>query len=155
MSRTPPHWLALVIASMACWLERHAGAQIDENRAPRSRLAGRRILFTDAERRTGGYCRLREIGWTANPGRASKKGIGSSTATRSMRRHSVLSLPTAKGPSEFFSLIGSPTVGKWWASNIRTLGAKNEEQLKTPLDTTNNGSGADAASGDSAPALAT
>src|SRR5712672_113357 len=29
MSWTPPHWLALVIASMACWLERQAGAQID------------------------------------------------------------------------------------------------------------------------------
>jgi putative transposase len=41
---------------MASWLERRAAAQIDylkaENRALRSRLGGRRILFTDAERRT-------------------------------------------------------------------------------------------------------
>ncbi len=61
----------------------------------------------------------------------------------------------AKGPTEFFSLIGSPTVGKWWTFKVRTLGAKNEEQLKPPLDTTNSGSGADAASGNSAPTLAT
>src|SRR5216684_215665 len=61
----------------------------------------------------------------------------------------------AKGPAEFFSLIGSPTVGKWWTFKVRTLGAKNEEQLKPPLDTTNSGSGADAASGNSAPTLAT
>jgi hypothetical protein len=48
--------LALLVASMASWLERRAAAQIDylkaENRALRSRLGGRRILFTDAERRT-------------------------------------------------------------------------------------------------------
>jgi hypothetical protein len=52
-------------------------------------------------------------------------------------------------------LIGSPTVGKWWTFKVRALGAKNEEQLKPPLDTTNSGSGADAASGNSAPTLAT
>jgi hypothetical protein len=41
---------------MASWLERRAAAQIDylkaENRALRSRLGRRRLLFTDAERRT-------------------------------------------------------------------------------------------------------
>src|SRR6266404_7051221 len=68
MSWKPPHWLALVIASMACWLERQAGAQIEylkaENRALRSRLAGRRVLFTDAGRRTLGAL-ANEIGTTA------------------------------------------------------------------------------------------
>jgi len=51
MSREPSHWLTLVIASMACWFERQASAQIDylraEDRALRSKLAGRRILFTE------------------------------------------------------------------------------------------------------------
>jgi hypothetical protein len=50
----PRNLLALVTASMACWLERHAASQIDylkaENRALRSRLGRGRILFTDAER---------------------------------------------------------------------------------------------------------
>jgi len=68
MAWKPPHWLALVIASMACWLERQAGAQIEylkaENRALRSRLAGRRVLFTDAGRRTLGAL-ANEIGTTA------------------------------------------------------------------------------------------
>ncbi len=53
---------------MACWLERQAGAQIEylkaENRALRSRLAGRRVLFTDAGRRTLGAL-ANEIGTTA------------------------------------------------------------------------------------------
>jgi hypothetical protein len=52
----PPHLVALLVACMASWLERRAAAQIDylkaENRALRSRLGKRRILFTDAERRT-------------------------------------------------------------------------------------------------------
>jgi putative transposase len=56
MSWKPSHFLSLLIASMASWLERRAAAQIEylkaENRALRSRLGGRRILFTDAERRT-------------------------------------------------------------------------------------------------------
>jgi hypothetical protein len=68
MSWKPPHWLALVIASMACWLARQASAQIEylmaENRSLRSRLAGRRILFTDAKRRTLGAL-ANEIGTTA------------------------------------------------------------------------------------------
>ena len=52
----PRNFLALLIASMACWLERHAAAEIKylkaENRALRARLGRRRILFTDAERQT-------------------------------------------------------------------------------------------------------
>ena len=52
----PGTLLALLSASMACWLERHAAAQIEylkaENRALRNRLGRRRILFTDGERRT-------------------------------------------------------------------------------------------------------
>jgi hypothetical protein len=56
MSWKPPHLVALLVASMASWLGRRAAAQIDylkaENRALRSRLGRRRILFTDAERRT-------------------------------------------------------------------------------------------------------
>jgi putative transposase len=50
---------------MACWLERHSASQIQylkaENRALRSRLGPRRILFTDAERRTLGAL-AREVG---------------------------------------------------------------------------------------------
>jgi len=58
MTWTPRSLLALTIAAMASWLERQAAVQIQylkaENRALRSRLRGRRILFTDAERRTLG-----------------------------------------------------------------------------------------------------
>jgi hypothetical protein len=54
----PINFLALFVASMANWLRRHAATQMDylkaENRALRTRLAGRRIVFTDAERRTLG-----------------------------------------------------------------------------------------------------
>ena len=50
---------------MASWLERSSIAQIEylkaENRALRSRLGRRRILFTDAERRTLGAL-VKEIG---------------------------------------------------------------------------------------------
>ena len=48
--------IALLSGSIAAWLERQAAARIEylkaENRALRSRLSGRRIIFTDAERRT-------------------------------------------------------------------------------------------------------
>src|SRR5450631_3266701 len=58
MSWKRPSLLALFIASMACWLERQAASQIEylkaENRALRSRLGRRRILFSNAERRTLG-----------------------------------------------------------------------------------------------------
>jgi polynucleotide 5'-kinase involved in rRNA processing len=54
MSLKPTSLLALLIASMASWLERQAASQIDylkaDNRALRSRLDRRRILFSDAER---------------------------------------------------------------------------------------------------------
>ena len=50
------NFIALLSGSIAAWLERQAAARIGylkaENRALRSRLAGRRIIFTDAERRT-------------------------------------------------------------------------------------------------------
>ena len=50
------NFIALLSESIAAWLERQAAARIEylkaENRALRSRLAGRRIIFTDAERRT-------------------------------------------------------------------------------------------------------
>ena len=50
------NFIALLSGSIAAWLERQAAARIEylkaENRALRSRLAGRRIIFTDAERRT-------------------------------------------------------------------------------------------------------
>ena len=56
MSWSPRSVLALVAASMASWLERQSAAQIEylkaENRALRARLGKRRLLFTDAERRT-------------------------------------------------------------------------------------------------------
>jgi len=56
MSWKPPHLVALLVACMASWLERRAAAQIGylraENRALRSRLGRRRILFTATERRT-------------------------------------------------------------------------------------------------------
>lgn len=46
----------LLVASMGCWLERQAAAQIEylkaENRLLRSRLGRRRLVFTDPERRT-------------------------------------------------------------------------------------------------------
>jgi hypothetical protein len=52
----PQNFLALLVASMGCWLERQAAAQIEylkaENRLLRSRLGRRRIVFTDAERST-------------------------------------------------------------------------------------------------------
>lgn len=54
----PKQFLTLLVASMACWLERQSVAQIEylkaENRVLRSRLGPRRIIFTDAERRTLG-----------------------------------------------------------------------------------------------------
>jgi hypothetical protein len=54
----PTNILSLLVASMANWLGRHAATQMDhlkaENRALRIRLAGRRIVFSDAERRTLG-----------------------------------------------------------------------------------------------------
>ena len=56
MSLRPGTFIELLSASMACWFERQAAAQIEylkaENRALRARLGRRRILFTDAERRT-------------------------------------------------------------------------------------------------------
>ena len=56
MSWSPRSVLALVTASMASSLERQSAAQIEylkaENRALRARLGKRRLLFTDAERRT-------------------------------------------------------------------------------------------------------
>ena len=56
MSLRPGNLIALLSASMACWLERHAATQIEylkaENRALRVRLGRRRIRFTEAERQT-------------------------------------------------------------------------------------------------------
>jgi len=52
----PRTFLALLVASMGCWLERQTAAQIEcmksENRLLRARLGRRRLLFTDQERRT-------------------------------------------------------------------------------------------------------
>jgi transposase InsO family protein len=52
----PQTFLALLVASMGCWLERQAAAQIEylkgENRLLRARLGRRRLVFTDPERRT-------------------------------------------------------------------------------------------------------
>jgi len=52
------NFIALLSGSIAVWLERHAAARIEylkaENRALRIRLSGRRIVFSDAERRTLG-----------------------------------------------------------------------------------------------------
>jgi putative transposase len=65
MSVRPWSFLALVSAGIACWLERQGTARIEylkaENRALRARLGGRRILFTDAERRTLGSL-AKEVG---------------------------------------------------------------------------------------------
>src|ERR1022692_1412531 len=56
MSWKPRTFLALLVASMGCWLERQAAAQIEylkaENRLLRARLGRRRLVFTDSERRT-------------------------------------------------------------------------------------------------------
>jgi putative transposase len=56
MFSRPGSFLALLSASIACWLERQSAARIEylkaENRALRARLGRRRIVFTDAERRT-------------------------------------------------------------------------------------------------------
>ncbi len=56
MSWSPGNFVALLVASMGCWLERQAEARIEylkaENRLLRLRLGRRRILFSDAERRT-------------------------------------------------------------------------------------------------------
>jgi putative transposase len=55
----------LLSAGIACWLERQAAARIEylkaENRALRARLGNRRIVFTDAERRTLGSL-AKEVG---------------------------------------------------------------------------------------------
>ena len=52
------NFVALLSGSIVAWLERQAAVRIKylkaENRALRSRLGGRRIIFTDAERRTLG-----------------------------------------------------------------------------------------------------
>src|ERR1700722_12193137 len=52
----PGSFIALVSAGIACGLERQAAARIEylkaENRALRVRLGRRRMIFTDAERRT-------------------------------------------------------------------------------------------------------
>ena len=52
------NFIALLSGSIAAWLERHAAARIEyleaENRALRIRLSGRRVVFSDAERRTLG-----------------------------------------------------------------------------------------------------
>jgi hypothetical protein len=65
MSWRPPNVLVLLIASVACWLERQAASQIEylkaENRALRSKFGRRRILFSDAERRTLGKL-AKEVG---------------------------------------------------------------------------------------------
>jgi hypothetical protein len=56
MSQRRGSILALISANIACWLKRRAAAQIEylkaENRVQRTRLGRRRIVFTDAERRT-------------------------------------------------------------------------------------------------------
>jgi putative transposase len=56
MSLRPGTLIALLSASMACWLKRSSAAQIEylkaENRALRTRLGRRRMLFTNAERQT-------------------------------------------------------------------------------------------------------
>ena len=48
--------MALLVASMGCWIEREAETRIEylkaENRLLRSRLGRRRVLFSHAERRT-------------------------------------------------------------------------------------------------------
>ena len=49
-------FLALLVASMGCWLERQAAVQIEylkaENRLLRTRLGRQRLVFTDPERQT-------------------------------------------------------------------------------------------------------
>jgi len=58
MSLRIENFVAPLSASISAWLERHAAARIAhleaENRALRTRLGGRRIIFTDAERQTLG-----------------------------------------------------------------------------------------------------
>ena len=58
MSLRVENFVVLLSGSIAAWLERRAAARIAylkaENRALRSRLGGRRIVFTDAERRALG-----------------------------------------------------------------------------------------------------
>lgn len=52
------NFIVLLSGSIDAWLERQAAARIEylkvEHRALRSQLGGRRIIFTDAERRTLG-----------------------------------------------------------------------------------------------------
>ena len=58
MSLRVEYFVVLLSGSIAAWLARHAAALIAylkaENRALRTRLGGRRIVFTDVERRTLG-----------------------------------------------------------------------------------------------------
>jgi len=48
--------VALLVASMGCWIEQQVEARIEylkaENRLLRPRLGRRRVLFSDVERRT-------------------------------------------------------------------------------------------------------
>ena len=59
----PQSLLALLAASMGCWLERQAAALIEylkaEHRLIRARLGRRRILFADPERRSPGRPRTK------------------------------------------------------------------------------------------------
>ena len=52
------NFIALLSGSIAAWMERQAAARIEylkaENRPLRTRLGGRRIVYTNAERRTLG-----------------------------------------------------------------------------------------------------
>ena len=56
MTWKPRTFLALFVASMGCWLERQAAAQIEylkaENRLLRARVGRGRLVFTDPERRS-------------------------------------------------------------------------------------------------------
>ncbi len=63
MSLRIDNLVALLSGGIAAWLERTAEARIEylkaENRALRARLGGRRIVFTNAERRTLGALAVR------------------------------------------------------------------------------------------------
>ena len=92
-------FIALLSGSIAAWLERQTAARIEylkaENRALRSRLAGRRIIFTDAERRT-----LATLA----------KGLGRGTSGPRPHRHAGYSAPLAprSGSSEMDFPISAP-----------------------------------------------
>jgi hypothetical protein len=118
MSWNPRSGLALVTASMACWLERQAAAQIEylkaDSRALRTRLGRRRILIIDAERQT------------------------LASLAKQVDRRSLIDLDPIVSPAT--PCCGG--IGKWWLRNGRFSSGANPTD-RVPSSTSSSSSSAD------------